>query len=568
MMRRLVAMCALLGTGAFGCGKTGADSTDTPPGTKPSPTTPAGGSSGSGGSGPVKPGQMPESSCTTPGPSPGPAPLSALDNFEVNRSLRALMGDTSPSNPSLWLVEEPGYSSPFSRPAQALSAQPMHALAHDLALQLSRDAKAIRAFSQCDPEASGDQTCATSFINAFVSRAYRRPLTPEDRDDMKAVFAEGQRLDGEFKGGIRAVVEVALQSPDFLYLLEVGGGDSMESVTALSGSATAARLAYFLTGAPPDAELAAIAAEGEMSADTLEEQARRLLGSPANRELVRHFYDGMLRLRLGATNDDLGYTAQIAGLAQEESERFVEDVTFDGAGTFRALLTDPSTWVNAPLAQFYGVPDVVGANFRKVALDSRKRGGILTQAAFLRAHAHQGSTHPVARGLAVIRDLLCVDILPPPPDIQITAPGDPIGRSMRERLAADTAPAQCQACHVDFNAAGFAFEHYDAVGKWQDTDNGVAVDSSGSLVKTDAAGPFADAIELMQRLADSDDAQACFVGHWLTQAYRRRPAPDDACAIEQVSQTFAASDGNLVELMVALAKSDNFRYRLKSELEP
>lgn len=566
-MRRLVSVCALLATGVVGCGKTGADSADTKPGT-PTDTTPSGGSSGSGGSGSTRPVEMPNSACAAPGPSPGPAPLSALDNFELNRSVRALMGDTAPSDGSLWLVEEPTYSSPFWQPAQPSNPKPLHGLVHDLALQLSGDAKAIRAISDCDPQASGDQTCATSFIDAFVSRAFRRPLTPGDRDDMKAVFAEGQRLDGDFKGGVRAVVEVALQSPEFLYLLEIGTG-STESVTELTGSASAARLAYFLTGSPPDAELLAVAAEGALSADTLADQAHRLLGSPANRELVRHFYDGLLRLRLGTTNDELGYTAQIAGLAQEESERFVEDVTFDGTGTFRALLTEPSTWVNAPLAQFYGLPGVVGADFQKVALDPKKRGGILTQAAFLRAHSHQSSTHPVARGLAILRDLLCVDVPAPPVNVTLSPPTGPVGpATMRERLTLDTAPVECRSCHELIDPLGYAFEHYDAVGKWQDTDEGIAVDSSGVLANTDAAGSFADAIELLNLIAESDDAKACFVERWLAQAYRRPAEPADACAIEQVSQAFAASDGSLVELMVALAQTDHFRYRLKSELEP
>jgi hypothetical protein len=571
-MRRLVSLCALLALGVVGCGKTGNNSADTPPDTTPD-VTPAGGSTGSGGSGgsgPLKPGEMPEVDCTAPGPSPGATPLSALDNFELNRSVRALMGDTSPSDASLWLVEAPQYGNPFSQLVQAVDPKPIHALAHDLALQLSRDPTATQAYSGCDRQASGDQACARSFIEEFVSRAYRRPLSKEDREDMEAVFAEGQRLAGAFEGGVRAVVEVALQSPEFLYLVEAGGGGTTEKVTELTGSETAARLAYFLTGSPPDAELAAVAAKGKLSADTLEDQARRLLGSPANRELVRHFYDGMLRLRLGTTNDELGYTAPIAALAQEESARFVEDVTFDGAGTFRALLTEPSTWLNAPLAQFYGVPGVVGADFRKVALDPGKRGGILTQAAFLRAHAHRRHTSPVHRGLAVLRALLCVQVPPPPPDISLEPlPTDPSPATTRERLTVATQGLNCgSSCHDDINPPGFAFEHYDAVGKWQDTDNGIAIDSSGVLAKTDAAGPFADAIELLQRIAESDDAKACFAGHWLAQAYRRPAEPGDACALERVSQALAESDGNLVELMVAVATSDNLRYRLKSELTP
>ena len=186
-----------------------------------------------------------------------------------------------------------------------------------------------------------------------------------------------------------------------------------------------------------------------------------------------------------------------------------------------------------------------------------------------RAHAHAASTSPVHRGLAVLRELLCVEIPPPPAEVDpVLEPPDPAPATMRERLTVATQAAACRSCHDDINPLGFAFEHYDAVGKWQDTDNGLAVDTSGVLTKTDAAGSFADAIELLKRIADSDDAKACFVGHWLAQAYRRPAEAGDGCAVEQLSQAFADSDGDLVELMVSLAKSDNFRYRLKSELTP
>lgn len=567
-MRRLASACTLLAACALGCGKTGSDSPNA------TPSTPSGGGSsgsgasgGSGGSVPTKPNEMPQSACTTPGPSPGPAPLSMLDNYEVNRSVRALFGDMLPAGLP-WLAEEQ-YGSPFSITSQATPPQPIHQLAHDLARQLSRDAAVVKAFGQCDPVASGDSTCAKSFVEGFVSRAFRRALDKDDRVDMNAVFAEGERLDGEFAGGVRAVIEVTLQSAEFLYLIETGTGVATDGPVELTGDETAARLAYFLTGSPPDAELADAAAKGVLSADVIESHARRLLGTLPNRELVRHFYDGMLGLSLAPSNDDLGYTTQIAALAREESERFVEDVTFDGAGTFRALLTEPSTWVNAPLAQFYGLPGVVGAGFQKVALDPARRGGVFTQAAFLRTHAHATSTSPVHRGLAVLRNLLCVQIPPPPAGIAIEiTPLDPTGATIRERLTMMTRAADCRGCHDDINPLGFAFEHYDAVGKWQDTDNGVTIDSSGVLTKTDAAGNFTDAIELMQRIADSDDGKACFVGHWLSQAYRRPPEPGDACTVEQLGRAFADSDGDLVELMVSLAKSDNFRYRLKSELTP
>jgi hypothetical protein len=363
-------------------------------------------------------------------------------------------------------------------------------------------------------------------------------------------------------------VEVTLQSPDFLYLVELGNGEHTNEAVALTGYESAARLAYFITGSPPDEQLRTLSSKPALSADTLEDEARRLLGSPASRErLRRYFVVDLLRLDLTPSSE---VDSVLRQLSREETGRFVEDVTFDGIGTFRALLTEPSTWVNEPLAQVYGLAGVTGMQFRKVALDPAQRAGIFTQSAFLHASSHgRAETSPVQRGVAVLQTILCYEIPPPPADVSVMLeeplPG-PV--TTRQRFEQATRYPECRECHAVIDPVGFAFEHYDADGKWRDTDNGLPVDASGTLTKTDAAGNFQGAVQLVQRIADSNDAKSCFVQRWQAEAYRRPAEAGDACATEQVAQAFADSDGNLVELMVALAKSDNFRYRLKSELAP
>ena len=161
--------------------------------------------------------------------------------------------------------------------------------------------------------------------------------------------------------------------------------------------------------------------------------------------------------------------------------------------------------------------------------------------------------------------VLCRQPEPPPPNIDLQL--DPVeANTTRQRVEAFTAPSRCQTCHRDIDGVGFAFEHYDAAGRWRDTEDGCPIDSSGRLYVTDAAGPFVDAPQLMGKLAESEDAKACFVSHWLERAYRRAAAPEDACALEELQRRFNESDGDLADVMVALAESDNFRYRLKSEL--
>lgn len=549
-------LCLLLGA----CGKTGGKDDTTP-----ELTGTAGKASMSGGSGPTDPGDPIETACTAETRGPSPSPLSLLSNFELNRSLRALVGDYPLDSSFQWLPENYGFSVPSE--VQAPSESEYHALAHHLALRFSQNSPALQALGACDPAASGEATCRAQFLQRFLERAFRRAVTDEDIAEMTPVFADGQKLGGDFSSGVRAVAEVVLHDPEFLYLVELGTGKVAGNAVALTGYESAARLAYFLTGAPPDDALLAAAAQGPLSAEAIESEARRLLGGVPSRELVRHFYKQYLGLAALRDDSARGYSLEVANLALEATGRFVEDVTFDGAGTYRALMTEPSAWVNGPLAPFYGVTNVKGDAFEKVMLDPQQRSGLFTQVSFLANTSSSTGPSPVHRALIVLRRALCYDPPPPPQDVPI-APIEPVTGTLRTRLTAATQDPSCQLCHRDLNPVGFAFENYDSVGQWRDVEPDGPVDASGELFRTDAAGKFDNAIGLMQRIADSEDGPACFASQWLTQAIRRAPVDADACAQEQVTQAFADSDGNLVELLVALAKTDSFRFRLKSELAP
>ncbi|HEX2875464.1 MAG TPA: DUF1588 domain-containing protein [Polyangiaceae bacterium] len=550
----------LLGLLLAACGKTGGHSDTSPP-----PTGVAGKGSNSGGSGPADQGDPVASACTDAASGLGPAPLSRLSNFELNRSLRALVGDYPFDSSLQWLPDDAGFNAPPE--LQGPSDREYHALAHQLALRFSQNSQALQDLSPCDPATSGEATCQAQFLQRFLARAYRRAVTDEDIAEMTAVFAEGQKLGGNFASGVRAVVEVALQSPEFLYLVELGSGTASGDTMALTGFESAARLAYFLTGAPPDAALLAAAAQGPLSVDAVEAQARRLVGGAQSREQLRHFYTQYLGLGTLRDNAEQGYSAETARLALEGTQRFVEDVTFDAAGTYRALMTEPSAWVNGGLAPLYGIAGVKGEAFQKVMLDPQQRSGLLTQVSFLANTSHSTEPSPIQRAMIVLRRALCYDPPPPPPGIVLTPP-DVVTGTLRERLTKFTADPACQECHQDLNPVGIAFQNYDGVGKWRDAEPEGPVDASGTLLRTDAQGDFKNAIELLAHIADSEDGKACFASQWLTQALRRVPVEGDACAHEQVFQAFKDADGNLVELLVALAKTDNFRFRLKSELAP
>jgi hypothetical protein len=443
----------------------------------------------------------------------------------------------------------------------------MHDIAHATAQTIVTDDTRLAAVLDCDPTTE-PEACRAHFVERFLRQAFRRPATPEERAEMSNVFQRGQELGSNFESGVRAVIEVTLQSPEFLHLLEFGSGPAMSGVVPLSPFETAARLSFFLTGGPPDAELSEAAEQGRLQeGNGLEEQLHRLVGSPANREHVVSFY----RQLYGLQNDgsaEMPVSNELLAFAREETRLFIEDATFS-IGTYRALLTEPTTWLNEPLARFYGYTDVTGAEFRKVELDPAKRAGLFTQQAFLDATSFSDRPGTIQRGQFVLNKLLCMNMAPDPSPVGPIAPPDPLlSGTWREKLTAATSAAECAGCHTNLNAAGFAFEHYDGVGRYRTLDAGQPVDASGTLTATDAASTFTDATQLLRHIANSEDGQACFVGHWLEHASRRALGTDDSCIAAELTRSFQESDGNVVQLMLALAQSDRFKYRLESELSP
>jgi hypothetical protein len=499
---------------------------------------------------------------------PGPAPLTRLHNRELQRTMADVLGGVPVEQ--VWSA---GYdfASELWEPVSPVWVENVYRVAHDAALSLTRDAAALEAVSGCAAEQLGTSACREQFLESFLRRAFRRPPSDEDLSDMNAVFDEGQRLGGDAVSGVRAVVQVTLQSPELLYLSALGEPSAEVGPVELTSHEVAARLSYFLTAAPPDLELRAASDANELDADAVRTHARRLLGGALSREQVRWFYQQLYRLNADdIITEDAEFASVLLPLARAETARFIDHVTFDGPGTFRALLLDTSSWLNEPLARFYGVAGVTGSEPSPVQLDPSRRAGLFTRAMFLADTSRGNRTNLVGRSQRVLSKLLCYQTPTPPPDLLPLGPNQPLPSpyTTRQQLSAETAAVACQGCHVDINPLAFAFEHYDQLGRWRDQENGLPIDSSGELYRTDAQGKFQNAVELMTLIAESEDAMTCFVDQWSKLAYRRELDPADACARERLSAAFAASDGNVVDLLVELAASDNFRYRPKVEREP
>ena len=507
-------------------------------------------------------------SVACPSTSPAPAPLRRLTRFEYNNTVRDLFMNAA--RPADVLPADGSTNIAADMPLSPALVDGYHKLAHDFALAATKDAASVKALLGCDPATAGEQACVQKLIGELVPRIFRRPAAPDDVSELGQVFTTGVELGGGFEGGVRAVLEVALQSPEFLYRVEIGEpiGAAAPGIARPTAYEMATRLSYLLWGSTPDPQLVAAAAAGRLGTKAeIAVQARRLLADARAHDVVRYFTFQLMRLhdvdylnrRLDANP---GFTAEIAGLALEETRLFIDEVTWQAPGDFRALLTSPVSFLNAPLASFYGVPGVTGTGFSKVSLDPARRGGLLTQPSVLARTSYATSTSPTRRGMGVLDALFCVTIPAPPPGVPL--PPDPPSTPLttRQRLEQETAvSAPCAACHRITDGLGFAFEHYDAVGRWRDTENGLAIDASGEIVMGDVKGTFDGAIELGARLARSQDARSCYVGKWMAFAYGRPEGPEDACSRRLLMEDFARTDGNVRELLVALTQTEAFLTR-------
>lgn len=508
---------------------------------------------------------------------PGPAPLRRLTRFEYTLTTRKLLNDSTLSPTTDFPLEE--QSGGFDNDANFLKVPLLLAEAYVAASQsLANTVVAglatrlpCAATATAGGTAAEDQ-CAAQLVDTFATDAYRRPLSTEERNRLLATFHAGREF-LDFTSSLGAVIESVLLSPQFLYRIESGTPvDGAPNVLKLDPFSMASRLSYFFWGSMPDAELMQAAAEGQLeTAADVRAQAERLLDAADSRNVLRHFNDAWMELGGvdGQQKSAPDYTADIGPLLRQQTETFLEHQYLDG-GTLATVLTAPYTYMNAPLAKFFGVTGgPAGDAFEKVDLDPTRHAGVLTEASFLSWNATSDRTHPILRGVFVRRKLLCDPPGAPPPNVvdsrgTVTDPN----ATERERLAVHRADPSCAGCHSLIDPIGLAFENFDATGRWRDLEAGMPVNVSGGLPDTDVEGDVNGAVELVTKLAESQQVKDCLADNWFRYAYGRGGSTEDACSIERVHQAFTESGGNLRDLLLTLTQTDAFLYRPASEVAP
>jgi hypothetical protein len=518
----------------------------TPPAEPPPPVGGAGGS-------PSVPPPAP------PGPSRPRAPLRRLSRVQYNNTVRDLLGDTTRPADAFLADEVPGSFAGSAALAQAAPAaiEQYRTAAERLA------ATAVTTLAVPCPTGT-EEECARAFIADFGLRALRRPPTTEESAGLLELYRK-VRAEGDFAFGIQAVIAALLQSPGFLYRIELGpAGAAAGSVASLGPYELSSRLSYFLLGSMPDAALFAAAKAGKLAtAADVEAQARRLLAQPRAREAAGDFFTQWLSLANldGQTKDAKlfpGFTDSLRAAMREETVRFSRWALFDADGRLETLLTAARSPVNTALGKLYGV--AAGADYALTDLPPEQRSGLLTQASLLTLTAHSDSTSPTRRGKFVLDQLLCQSPPPPPPNVDFKLPPPVPGQSARQRFVVHTTNPACAGCHLFIDPIGFGFENYDAIGRFQATDGGQPVDASGEIKgSVDLDGPFVGAVALGRKLVASKQVRRCVVKQWFSYVHGRADEAGDAASIAEALDRFTASSGDVRELMIALVKTPAFR---------
>ncbi len=497
----------------------------------------------------------------------GPRMLRRLSRFEYDNTIEDLLGvrpDAEKSFAADTVVNG------FDDNAKALRVTPLlgdqlYTSAEQLAAQ------AVQKLDQLAPCAAkgGDQSCAEQLIRGFGRRLFRRPPTDVEVARYLDLYALGS-ADGGFSAGVQLVLTALLQSPSFLYRTELGS-QVQPGRYALSQYELATELSYTLTGSTPDDALLDAADKGELaSPEQLDAQAARLIDSPRGHQQLERFVREWLGLDvLGSVPKDAQifpeWTPEIRAAMASEVDHFVEHVAFEGDGTLAQLLTAKLAFVNPALASFYGVPMPAspGADgFGAVPSPDPQRSGVLALGGVLTTYARPDSSSPVVRGKLVRERLLCQPLQPPPPGLVVQPPPVDPSLTVRQRFAAHSVKEPCKSCHSLIDPIGYAFEHFDGVGRFRTQDGGHPIDASGQIIDSVSTDSTFDGVpQLADVLAHSEEVTRCVALQWFRFAYGRSEDDALACELAQIQQSFVDSGGNLRDMVLAAIHTLHFTTR-------
>jgi hypothetical protein len=330
----------------------------------------------------------------------------------------------------------------------------------------------------------------------------------------------------------------------------------------------ATRLSFFLWSSIPDSKLLELASAGELSRPAvLEQQTRRMLADPKAKSLVDNFASQWMRLReLDNAEPDpsADFDGNLRIAFKREMELFFDSILHEDRSII-ALLDADYTFVDERLARHYGIPNIKGSLFRRVALSrDDPRRGILGKGSILLVTSASNRTSPVQRGAWVLENLLGMRPPSPPPGVETNLDGEADAskaKTIRERMELHRRNPTCAACHTIMDPVGFSLENFDLVGKWRDLDGKTRVDATAEMVDgTKLDGPASLRRALLDR---SDMFVSVATEKLMTYATGRAVTPYDMPAVRKIIRDSANTDFRLSSLVLGVVKSEPFQMRTK-----
>ncbi|MEZ4433845.1 MAG: DUF1592 domain-containing protein [bacterium] len=510
----------------------------------------------------------PEETPAPPAPDPAtvayeapPPPLPRLTATQYRNAIRALFGDdvVVPPDPELDVrsggllavgagvaTVSPRGAENYERAAYAIAAQVLAPERRDRVLPC--------------PAETADRACLEAFAATQARRVWRRPPTAAEVERLVTIGAHAGETLGDALQGFEFTLAALLQSPHFLFRRELGDGPDGGP---FDGYAMASRLAFLLWNTTPDDALLDAAEAGELTADdTLRARAEAMLDDPRARDGVLQIFvewlglDGLDGLR----KDPTVFTAmspELAPAARRETLSVLEELVFERDADFRDFIDGRETIVDRKLAALYGVRAPAREGFAPVELpEDTGRRGFLGQVSFLAVNAHPVSTSATLRGKFIREKLLCQIVPPPPSDVDTSIPA-PSGntRTLRERVAEHLTNPTCTGCHLITDPIGLAFENFDGLGAWRDSDHGERIDPAGDLDGV----RFQSADELAGLIATHEDFPVCAATYLVRYGTGTVEGRRQRALIEALAARFVAADHRYRALLLDFITSPAFR---------
>ena len=419
----------------------------------------------------------------------------------------------------------------------------------------------------CRPTTPAEEApCAEKIVRHLASTAFRRPVSG---DEVKGLvgFYEAGRKDGDFETGVRNALQAVLASPQFIFRLErAPAGVKPGQNYRITDIDLASRLSYFLWSTVPDKELVDLAMKNQLRAPgVLEAQVKRMLKDPRANSLATRFASLWLRLQdLDKIHPDAltfpAFDHTLAESMRRETELLFETLIHEDRGVLDILTAD-YTFVNERLARHYGIPNITGDYFRRVAVTDENRRGLLGHGSILMMTSVADRTSPVLRGKWVMEVLLASPPPAPPPNVPTLEETKGVSEArvltVRERMEQHRANPACNSCHRVIDPLGLALENFDVTGQWRIKDGGSPIDPAGTLYDgAQISGPVGLRQALLKR---ADVVVTSFTESMLTYALGRRVEPFDMPTIRKIVSDGKKNDYRVSSFIMGVINSPAFQ---------